>query len=105
MPANSQREFQRELEAGLGEVEVRNQRRAPAEICGVNLRPSDYLHRSSHPSIEEAAPRAVRPLAVPPGSAGLGFFLTCGGGVDEIYRLENCLNFRREKTYRTAASA
>lgn len=51
--------FQNELEAGLRELDAQNQRRALAEIHGVNLCSNDYLELSRHPALKEAVLRAV----------------------------------------------
>jgi len=55
-----QERFQRELQAELHELEVREQRRALAEIHGTNLCSNDYLELSRHPALKEAVERAVR---------------------------------------------
>ncbi len=60
MPSNFQADFHRQLETGLQELEVRNQRRALAEIRGVNLCSNDYLELSGHPALKEAVLCAVR---------------------------------------------
>lgn len=55
-----QERFQRELEAGLRELEAREQRRSLEEIQGINLCSNDYLELSRHPALKEAVARAVR---------------------------------------------
>jgi 8-amino-7-oxononanoate synthase len=60
MPFNFQERFHRELEAGLRELEAREQRRSLAEIHGTNLCSNDYLELSRHPALKEAVERAVR---------------------------------------------
>jgi 8-amino-7-oxononanoate synthase len=60
MSSSLQTNFQRELEAGLRELEARNQRRTLEEIRGVNLCSNDYLELSRHPAMKEAVARAVR---------------------------------------------
>ena len=60
MSSSFQNNFQRELEAGLRELETRNQRRALVDIRGVNLCSNDYLELSRHPALKEAVARAVR---------------------------------------------
>ena len=60
MSSSFQNNFQRELEAGLRELEARNQRRALVDIRGVNLCSNDYLELSRHPALKEAVARAVR---------------------------------------------
>jgi 8-amino-7-oxononanoate synthase len=55
-----QERFQGELEAGLRELETREQRRSLAEIHGTNLCSNDYLELSRHPALKEAVVRAVR---------------------------------------------
>ena len=60
MSSNFQETFQRELQAGLRELEVREQRRSLAEIHGTNLLSNDYLELSRHPALKEAVERAVR---------------------------------------------
>lgn len=57
---NFRGKFQGELEAGLRELEAREQRRALAEIQGTNLCSNDYLELSRHPELKEAVARAVR---------------------------------------------
>lgn len=57
---NFQEKFQRELQAGLRELELREQRRALGEIQGTNLCSNDYLELSRHPGLKEAVARAVR---------------------------------------------
>lgn len=52
--------LQRELEAGLRELEARDQRRSLAEIQGTNFCSNDYLELSKHPALREAVERAVR---------------------------------------------
>jgi 8-amino-7-oxononanoate synthase len=59
-PNNFQEGLRRELETGLRELEAREQRRALAEIRGVNLCSNDYLELSRHPALKEAVERAVR---------------------------------------------
>src|SRR5260370_2883849 len=59
MPSNFQETFHRELEASLRELVARNQRRALAEIQGINLCSNDYLELSRHPALKEAVLRAV----------------------------------------------
>ena len=60
MPFNFQENFQRELQAGLRELEAREQRRTLDEIHGTNLLSNDYLELSKHPALKEAVERAVR---------------------------------------------
>lgn len=60
MPSNFQERFQGELQAGLRELEAREQRRSLAEIHGTNLCSNDYLELSRHPALKEAVARAVR---------------------------------------------
>ena len=60
MSSNFQERLQRELEAGLRELEAREQRRTLAEIHGTNLLSNDYLELSRHPALKEAVERAVR---------------------------------------------
>src|SRR5258707_4916876 len=60
MGPNFQETFQGELQSGLRELEARSQRRALAEIRGVNLCSNDYLELSQHPALKEAVERAVR---------------------------------------------
>ena len=60
MAPSFQNNFQRELEAGLRELEARNQRRTLVEIRGVNLCSNDYLELSRHPALKEAVARAMR---------------------------------------------
>ena len=60
MPFNLQERFQGELEAGLRELEAREQRRSLAEIQGTNLCSNDYLELSRHPALREAVERAAR---------------------------------------------
>lgn len=60
MPSNFQERFQGELEAGLRELEAREQRRSLAEIHGTNLLSNDYLELSKHTALREAVERAVR---------------------------------------------
>ena len=60
MPSDFQKRFQGELEAGLRELEAREQRRSLAEIHGTNLLSNDYLELSKHPALKEAVERAVR---------------------------------------------
>jgi 8-amino-7-oxononanoate synthase len=55
-----QESFQRELQAGLRELDAREQRRTLAEIHGTNLCSNDYLELSRHPALKEAVGRAVR---------------------------------------------
>lgn len=57
---NFQERFQGELEAGLRELEAREQRRSLAEVHGTNLLSNDYLELSRHPALKEAVERAVR---------------------------------------------
>lgn len=57
---NFQERFQRDLEAGLRELEAREQRRSLAEVHGTNLCSNDYLELSRHPALKEAVERAVR---------------------------------------------
>lgn len=59
-PDNFQENFQGELEAGLRELEAREQRRSLAEVHGTNLLSNDYLELSRHPALKEAVERAVR---------------------------------------------
>jgi 8-amino-7-oxononanoate synthase len=59
MPFNFQDNFQRELQAGLRELEGRRQRRSLAEIHGTNLLSNDYLELSKHPALKQAVERAV----------------------------------------------
>ena len=51
--------FHKELEAGLGALEAREQRRSLVEIQGTNLCSNDYLELSRHPALKEAVSRAV----------------------------------------------
>src|SRR5215472_14679718 len=60
MPFNFQERFQRGLQAGLRELEAREQRRSLVEIQGTNLCSNDYLELSRHPALKEAVARAVR---------------------------------------------
>ena len=60
MPFNFQERFQGALEAGLRELELREQRRSLAEIHGTNLLSNDYLELSKHPALKQAVERAVR---------------------------------------------
>jgi 8-amino-7-oxononanoate synthase len=60
MPSNFQEVLRHELEAGLRELDAQNQRRALAEIRGVNLCSNDYLELSRHPALKDAVLRAVR---------------------------------------------
>ncbi|HKW62600.1 MAG TPA: 8-amino-7-oxononanoate synthase [Candidatus Acidoferrum sp.] len=60
MPFNFQERFQEELQAGLRELEAREQRRTLAEIQGTNLCSNDYLELSRHPALKEVIARAVR---------------------------------------------
>lgn len=60
MPFNFQEKFQRELQAGLRELEAREQRRSLVEIRGTNLCSNDYLELSRDPALKEAVARAVR---------------------------------------------
>src|ERR1700757_260466 len=60
MPFNFHETFHRELEAGLHELEMQNQRRSLAEIHGTNLCSNDYLELSRHPALKEAVERAGR---------------------------------------------
>ncbi|HKE34238.1 MAG TPA: 8-amino-7-oxononanoate synthase [Candidatus Acidoferrum sp.] len=60
MSSDFQERFQRELEAGLRELEARGQRRSLAEIQGTNLCSNDYLELSKHAALKEAVARAVR---------------------------------------------
>src|SRR5215475_1474950 len=55
MSSDFQERFQRELEAGLRELEARGQRRSLAEIQGTNLCSNDYLELSKHAALKEAA--------------------------------------------------
>ncbi|HLZ90153.1 MAG TPA: 8-amino-7-oxononanoate synthase [Candidatus Acidoferrum sp.] len=55
-----QENFERELEAGLRELEARGLRRSLAEIHGANFCSNDYLELSRHPALKEAVERAVR---------------------------------------------
>lgn len=57
---NFREELQRELEAGLRELEAGEQRRSLEEIHGINLCSNDYLELSRHPEMKEAVARAVR---------------------------------------------
>jgi 8-amino-7-oxononanoate synthase len=59
MPSNFQEHFRQELEAGLRELEGREQRRSLAEIHGTNFCSNDYLELSRHPALKEAVTRAV----------------------------------------------
>jgi 7-keto-8-aminopelargonate synthetase-like enzyme len=60
MPCNFQESLQRELEAGLRELDGREQRRTLTEIHGTNFCSNDYLELSRHPALKEAVERAVR---------------------------------------------
>ncbi|HEV2196004.1 MAG TPA: 8-amino-7-oxononanoate synthase [Candidatus Acidoferrum sp.] len=60
MPFNFQKRFQGELEAGLRELEAREQRRSLAEIQGTNLCSNDYLELSKHPALREAVECVMR---------------------------------------------
>ena len=55
-----QERFQGELEAGLRELEAREQRRSLAEFHGTSFCSNDYLELSKHPALREAVARAVR---------------------------------------------
>lgn len=71
-------------------------------IIGENER---ALIVAEHLQSQGFAVRAVRPPTVPPGSARLRFSLTCGISDDELLRLENSLNSRREKNHSSTAVA
>jgi 8-amino-7-oxononanoate synthase len=66
MPSNFHDEFQRELKAGLRELEAKSELRSLAEIRGVNLCSNDYLGLAEHSALKEAVLEAVR------GSARIG---------------------------------
>src|SRR5690349_1179436 len=60
MPSDFQKRFQGELQAGLRELQAREQRRSLAEVHGTNLLSNDYLELSKHPALKQAVERAVR---------------------------------------------
>jgi 8-amino-7-oxononanoate synthase len=60
MPSNFHDQFLRELKIGLRDLEARSQRRALAEIRGVNLCSNDYLGLSEHPALKAALLEAAR---------------------------------------------
>jgi 7-keto-8-aminopelargonate synthetase-like enzyme len=103
MTARFQEAFQRELEAELRKLEAQDQRRALEEIRVVNLCSNDYLELSRNAALTEAVPSAVRETPRIGGTGSrLRFSLTCGIVNDELVRLENCLNSRREQKCRPA---
>jgi 7-keto-8-aminopelargonate synthetase-like enzyme len=105
MTARFQETFQRELEAELRKLEAQDQRRALEEIRVVNLCSNDYLELSANAALKEAVPGAVRETPRIGGTGSrLRFPLTCGIANDELVRLENCLNSRREQKCRPAAA-
>jgi 8-amino-7-oxononanoate synthase len=55
MPSEFHETLNRELQAGLRELESRSQRRSLVEISGVNLCSNDYLGLADHPALREAA--------------------------------------------------
>lgn len=63
MPANFHDKFQRELKAGLRELEAKSGLRSLAEIRGVNLCSNDYLGLAENRALKEAVLEAVRESA------------------------------------------
>jgi 8-amino-7-oxononanoate synthase len=60
MPAEFHEILNRELQAGLRELESRSQRRSLVEISGVNLCSNDYLGLADHPGLRETAIQGLR---------------------------------------------
>jgi 8-amino-7-oxononanoate synthase len=60
MPSEFHETLNRELQAGLRELESRSQRRTLVEISGVNLCSNDYLGLADHPLLREAAIQGLR---------------------------------------------
>jgi glycine C-acetyltransferase len=60
MPSEFHEALNRELLAGLRELESRSQRRNLVEISGVNLCSNDYLGLADHPALREAAIQGLR---------------------------------------------
>jgi 8-amino-7-oxononanoate synthase len=60
MPSEFHEALNRELRAGLRELDSRSQRRSLVEISGVNLCSNDYLGLAEHPALREAIIHGLR---------------------------------------------